>query len=101
MLTFHLSGRITESGKLDVDLPQGLPAGEVQITLEMPAEDEIPWELRPWTSEELTELSKPNPLTGAEIVAWLKEEGGWEDDGSSAETWVEAVRRQEQEKRGW
>lgn len=99
MITFRLNGRITESGKLDVQLPTGLPAGEVQITLEMP--DEVPWELRPWTPEELAELSKPKLMTGAEIVAWLEQEGGWEDDGSSAEEWVEAVRRKEREKRSW
>jgi hypothetical protein len=85
MVTIHLTGRITEQGELKVDLPEGLPPGDIAVTLELPAEQE----------------ESARPLTGAEIVAWLAENGGWEDDGLSAEDWVEEVRRKEREKRGW
>ncbi len=82
MVMIHLQGRITEAGELDVQLPEGLPAGEVQVTIEVSSSEDLPWELRPWTEAELAELMKPTPMTGADIVAWLQAEGGWEDDGT-------------------
>jgi hypothetical protein len=39
MATIELHGRINEAGKLEVDLPEGLPAGDVKVTLELPAEN--------------------------------------------------------------
>jgi hypothetical protein len=102
MVTIQVKGRITEDGKLEVDLPTGVPSREVQVTIEIAAEEEeLPWELRPWTTQELAELSKSDPMTGAEIVAWLEQEGGWEDNGISGAEWVEEVRRKERERRGW
>jgi hypothetical protein len=54
MTTYHLKGRITESGELEVELPKDIPAGETQvdITIHIPA-DELPWEQQPWTATEL------------------------------------------------
>jgi hypothetical protein len=37
MTVIELRGRINDEGKLEVDLPQGLPAGEVKVTVEVPA----------------------------------------------------------------
>ncbi len=37
MATIELNGRISE-GKLEVDLPEGLPEGEVKITIEVSTE---------------------------------------------------------------
>jgi hypothetical protein len=100
MVTIQLTGHITENGELQVDLPEGLPPGNVQITIEMPNSVELPWETRAWTPEELAQLSTPDLKTGAEIVSWLQEQNGWLDtDGMSGEQWVEAVRRKEQERR--
>lgn len=101
MVMIHLQGRITESGELDIELPDGLPAGEVQVTIEVSSPEDFPWELRPWTEAELVELMKPTPMTGAEIVAWLQSEGGWADDGTSAADWVANVRRKERENSRW
>jgi hypothetical protein len=57
MTTIHLTGRITEKGELEVKLPEGLPPVEVEITVEIPGQpEELPWEERPWTEEELEEL---------------------------------------------
>lgn len=103
MVTLHLTGRITETGELEIKLPEGLPAGEVQVTVEMPAEAaaEIPWEERPWTDEEIREMMHFEAKTGAEIARMIKEEGGgWEDMGitDSAE-WVDELRRKELERR--
>lgn len=36
MTTIDLTGYITESGELEANLPTGLPAGEVHITLTLP-----------------------------------------------------------------
>ena len=100
MVLIHLKGRVTESGQLDVQLPPGIPAGEVDVTLEVANTDDLPWELRPWTDEELAELLKTEPKTGAEIVARIQKEGGWEHLGiTSGAEWVEAQRRKEQERR--
>lgn len=101
MAIFHLKGRITPHGQLEVDLPDGLPPGEIEITIEM-SEEQLPWELRPWTDQEIeelmTELSQAHPKTGAEIVAHLDEMGstGWEhiEDGAA---WVADQRRKHQE----
>lgn len=40
MKVLHLTGRITESGALEVDLTEALPAGEVQVTIELPDTDQ-------------------------------------------------------------
>lgn len=69
MVAIELRGRITEEGTLDVQLPVGLPAGEVTIRIEVLPSD---WEHQPWTREELQDLMTPQPQTGAEIAAWLK-----------------------------
>jgi hypothetical protein len=39
MTVIELRGRINDEGKLEVDLPRGLPAGEVKVTVEVPAEE--------------------------------------------------------------
>jgi len=107
MVTVHkiqLTGRITESGELKIDdLPEGLPPGEVQVTLEVevPVEEEIPWEERPWTDEEIREMTTITPKTGAEIVA-AGHVGGWEDYGiTDSVEWLEEQRRKRREQREW
>ena len=104
MVTVHLKGRITENGKLEVELPEGLPEGEVQVTIEVVSDEDLPWELRPWTEEELAELMRVEPKTGAEIVAEI-EVGligdGWSHVKVSGAEWVEEQRRKRKERRGW
>ena len=98
-MLIQLAGKITEAGKLEIELPEGLPPGDVQVTIEMPAEAEIPWEDRPWTDEELADMLKTNPQSGAEIVDWLKKNGGWEDLGiTDGAEWVQEQRRKNQRK---
>ena len=36
MVTVHLTGKVTEDRRLIVDIPDSIPAGEVQLTLEIP-----------------------------------------------------------------
>ena len=95
----RLKGFITEDGQLQVDLPEGLPPGEVEITLDLSTMD---WESRPWTKVEIDELMQPDLKTGSEIVAMLQVMGGegWDhiQDGAA---WVEQQRRQQREASQW
>ncbi len=106
MDTIKLKGFITDNGELKVDLPPDLPSGEVEVTIqpvEQPVaeQEELPWEERPWTEEEIREMLKPNPKTGAEIVA-LGHTGGWEHYGiKDSVEWIEEQRRKRREQRGW
>lgn len=98
MVTIHLKGRVTKSGKLDIEIPEDFPVGEVSVTLEAASP-----EAAPLTVEELAELMKPDPKTGSEIVAEL-EAGligdGWSDLQMTGAEWVEEQRRREAERRG-
>jgi hypothetical protein len=89
MSTLKLRGRITEEGRLEVDLPSGIPAGEARVTIEVPPTEG-------WSSQEIAEALKIEPLTGAEIVA-AGLAGGWEgiEDGAA---WVDRRRRQRRER---
>jgi hypothetical protein len=72
---FHVKGYITEDGQLKVELPEGWQPGEVEVTIAVTEKsgDEIPWEERPWTQEELDESLKFKPVPAEDIVP-----GGWE-----------------------
>ena len=102
MVTIQLKGRITNEGKLEVELPEGMPPSEVQVTIEIAADEtELPGELRTWTDEEIQEMLRPHPKTGAEIVA-AGHTGGWEHYGiTDGGEWVTEQRRKRREKRGW
>jgi hypothetical protein len=94
MVTIELAGRITETGRLEVELPQGLPSGAVRVILE------IPKEAQTWTDEEIEELMHVEPKSGAQIVANLSE--GWEDqDITDGAQWVEEQRHKRQEQHRW
>lgn len=98
MTTIHLSGRITEAGQLEVTLPEGLPPGDVEITIQVAAEDQQGDE-RPWTKEEIREMLTFTPKSGAEILA-SGVVGSWRDLGiEDSAAWVEDIRRKIQERR--
>lgn len=103
MITIRLTGRITEDGKLEVELPDNLPPGNVEVLLEVANSADLPGEPRPWTDEEIAELTKPGkPATGAEIVALLEKYGGWEDIGiTDSVAWLEEQRRKRRERNQW
>ena len=104
MTLIQLTGKINEQGQLEVDLPKGLPTGEVKLTMEFSGTtDDLPWEDRPWTDEELEALLKTEPKTGAEIAEWLLNENitGWEHIGMTGEEWVEEQRRKDRERSKW
>jgi hypothetical protein len=87
-MVIRLNGRITDTGELELDLPSGLPSGEAQITIEIPAESS-------------REALRTEPMTGEEIVrAGLL--GAWKDEGiTDGSAWVEEVRRKRRESRLW
>jgi hypothetical protein len=97
MTTITLTGTITENGKLEVQLPEGLMPGDVQVSIALP-DDELPL-----SDEEVTELLRPvTPRNGAEIAAALEasEATSWETVSDGA-AWVEEQRRRRREHRGW
>jgi len=72
---------------------------------EAASQDELPWEEQPWTAEELRELMRPDPKSGAEIAAMI--ESGEIDtsvwaamDILDVAEWVQGLRRQERIDRG-
>jgi hypothetical protein len=95
MVTITLRGHITEDGKLEVDLPEDHPIGEVNITIEA---EKIETE---WTDKELAEMMLHEPQTGSEI-AQNAAIGSWADQEiEDGVEWVNEQRRKHREKRGW
>ena len=93
MVTVHLTGEITESGELSIDLPEGLPPGKVEVVIAFPEQG--------WADDDLAALLKPEPMTGQEIVA-AGLTGGWKDEGiSDGAEWVQEQRQRRKEQRGW
>lgn len=71
-------------------------------TDEIASQDEIPWEEQPWTAEELRDLMRPDPKTGAEIVQLLDrlDLSEWEAmDIPDAVAWVNERRQQARQRR--
>ena len=100
MTTIKLDGHINQAGKLEVDLPHGLPEGDVKVIIEVPSEmaldGEIPWEQRPWTEQEIQEALTFHPAeSAAEIIAALDDTSEWwEQQGiTDSVAWLEEVRR--------
>ena len=100
MTTIELNGRINQAGKLEVDLPDGLPEGDVKVTIEVPAgaeaDGEIPWDQRSWTEQEIQEALTFHPAqSAAEIIAALDDTSGWwEQQGiTDSVAWLEELRR--------
>ncbi len=64
-------------------------------------ETEYTEDVEPLTNEEIAEMLRPEPMTGAEIVA-AGLTGGWADLGiPDGAEWVQEQRRKRREKRGW
>ena len=100
MTTLELQGRITESGNLEIQLPAGLPAGEVTVRIDVP-EAPSDWEHQPWTEEELRELMVSQPKTGAEIASMLEQMEPIELinlEITDPVEWVEEQRRKESDR---
>ena len=103
MDTLKLDGRITENGELQLNLPEGLPSGEVHVTIEFSTGAQTPpestWELRPRTEEEIRDALTFKPATGAEIMA-SGVFGTWSDMGiADSAVWVEELRHKEENSR--
>jgi hypothetical protein len=71
-------------------------------TDEIASQDEISWEEQPWTAEELRELMRPAPKSGAEIVQLLDrlDLSEWETmDIPDVVEWVNERRQQATQRR--
>jgi hypothetical protein len=93
MTMIRVNGRVTEAGEVQFELPDDVPAGDVEITirwrepetLDDPSSDDIP---PTFTDEELAELNKPQPPVPGHLI----ETGIWEDSGITDS--VEWIRQQ-------
>jgi len=99
MTIIQLTGHITEDGKLEVELPSGLPPGEVEVTLRVETQAKTETidedDDTPLTDEEIAELLIPKP-----VPAHLIKTGGWEHMGiEDSVEWVNELRRKEEERR--
>lgn len=68
-------------------------------TAEVASQDEIPWEEQPWTQEELRELMRPDPKSGAEIAAMLEQMDLREWQAMDIPDVIEWLHKQRQEER--
>jgi len=85
MTTIRLTGKITENGKLELALPDGLPPGDVRVILEI----------------ELESAPDNDQMVGRDIIA-AGLTGGWAQKGiSTGQDWLEKQRRSRAERRGW
>lgn len=86
----RLNGQITEDGHLVLELPDGLPAGEVKVTLEIaPEADDM------LTDAEIDALLSVKPAkTREERIARLREieSSSWTEVDDPV-AWVEKVKR--------
>jgi hypothetical protein len=95
MLTIRLTGQVTPEGKLVFEVPENLPPGDVQITIEIP--DAETTDKADFTEHELRDLLTFTPKPGAEVVA-AGLIGGWEHKGiTNPVQWVEEQRRKQQQ----
>lgn len=93
MLTIRLKGQVTSDGQLLVDLPDNVPPGDVEITIEIAQADES------FTEAEIAELLTFKPTSGAEVVA-AGLTGGWEHKNiTDPVAWVEEQRRKRKARR--
>lgn len=91
-----------KDGQVQIDLPENVTDGEIEVRVPVETESEaLSQETLSLTDDELDALMKPNPKTGAEIIA-LGHTGGWKDKGiTDSVEWVLEQRRKRREKRGW
>lgn len=91
MSSMRVTGWVREDGHVEFELPMQHPVGAIELVVEI-VEDSL-------TEEELLELTKLEPMTGAEIIA-AGLTGAWEDRGiEDSVEWVEQQRQARREKR--
>lgn len=90
------------NGELVIDLPKDVQDGEIEVRVTVKTPADVTPDAEPlWTDDELAALIRPEPKTGAEIVA-LGHTGGWEHKGiTDSVAWVQEQRRKRREQRGW
>jgi hypothetical protein len=84
MTVLHLTGRVTDSHELEVDLPPDVPIGQVLVTVEIPIAEPADHQADPTRIE---------PMTGAEIIA-AGLTGVWADQAiQDGQQWLDASRQ--------
>lgn len=98
MLIYHLIGRVSKDGELQIRLPEGIPPGEVEVVISVPG---TTLDDAPWTDEEIRQMMQVEPKTGAEIAVLIDGmEAGFQHITDSV-AWVEEQRREQREGSQW
>lgn len=102
MTTIELDAYVTEDGELRLKLPPNISAEHLRFRLELvTTEEQITSDDVEWTDEEIAEMMRPEPKTGAEI-ADSDVIGSWADlNIHDSQAWVEAQRRKAEGQRKW
>jgi hypothetical protein len=102
-LTIRVRGYVNSDGELRAQVPEGYPEGEIEFDLPEAIEsaaDASTGSNPAYSLDELHELLRPEPQSGAEIAA-SPEVGSWAQLGiRSGQEWVDKVRRRDQKQRG-
>ena len=97
MTIIHLIGRITDSGKLEVELPTDLPPGEVQVTIESVSDEDAPI-----SPEELDHYMHHTKARTGKEIAESGLLGIWKQKGiTDSQAWVEKQRRKRSDQIRW
>jgi hypothetical protein len=70
---------VIENGELKVELPENVQDGEVEVTIAVGKSEQLPSEAASLTDEEIDASMRPEPKSGAEIIA-AGHLGGWENE---------------------
>ena len=95
MITLHIKGQVTADGQLHFELPDNLPVGAVDITLEIPTLDEQS------TTAGTSHVRTFTPSSCAEVVAASVVGGSEHATITDPLAWVEEQRRKQRERREW
>lgn len=100
MADLIVKGYITDEGELRVELPQGIPSGEVQVAISRQPKSTSSDET--WTDEELDGLFDFKAKSGKAIAEFIESlpDNPWKKMGiTDSQAWVEDQRRKAAERR--
>ena len=97
MTVYRLRGSIDSNGQLQLDLPDDIPAGDVDVVISTRRVSSAP----DWTDDELDAVLQVTPKSGSEIVSFLSTlEPAYTHIADSAD-WVAKQREQRRQQSSW
>lgn len=71
-ILIEIKGRINEAGVLEIELPEGLPSGEVTVKIEMTEIETSLWENAAWMKDEHAVYTPPRPRKAGSAHGLIK-----------------------------